>query len=218
MRRINSGYPPVTGCWLWSHNEQNKLNWELIPPKQAETSQKTILGNSICLNFCYNGKEFWGWGWGWNFDPQLFAMLEEGAAQAGVVPDMWEGPLRTELVHSRKVPKFRVVETVVLENGRFVPCRKQAALTKIGGNSDIAFYPQKQGILLLKPRKSTKMTKMAGVTPTKWPFAKSTVLTTLINQSEKSSVVTIIRSFQMGRSVVFLVLCVLAKGDTAFKS
>ena len=62
---------------------------------------------------------------------------------------------------------FRVVETVVLENGRFVPCRKQVILTKIGENSDIAFCPQKQGILLLEPRKSTKMTKMAGVTPTK---------------------------------------------------
>ena len=32
-KKTNSGYPPVTGCWLWSHNEQNKLNWELIPTK-----------------------------------------------------------------------------------------------------------------------------------------------------------------------------------------
>ena len=40
----------------------------------------------------------------------------------------------------------RVVETVVLENGRFVPCRKQAVLTKIGENSDIEFDPQKQAI------------------------------------------------------------------------
>ena len=76
-------------------------------------------------------------------------------------------------------PKFetlyvRVVERVVLS------CRKQVVLTKIGENADIAFYPQKQGILLLQPRKSTKMTKMAGVTPAKWPFAKSTDLTTLI--------------------------------------
>ena len=53
-RRINSGYPPVSGCWLWSHNEHIKLNWEVIPPKQAETSQKK---NSICLNCCYNGTE-----------------------------------------------------------------------------------------------------------------------------------------------------------------
>ena len=62
---------------------------------------------------------------------------------------------------------LRVVEMVVLENGRFVPCRKQVVLTKIGEHSDSAFYPQKQGILLLKPRKSTKLTKMAGVTPAK---------------------------------------------------
>ena len=61
----------------------------------------------------------------------------------------------------------RVVETVVLENGRFVPCRKQVVLTKIGESSDIALYPRKQGILPLKPWKSTKMTKMAGVTPAK---------------------------------------------------
>ena len=62
---------------------------------------------------------------------------------------------------------FRVFETVVLANGRFVPCRKQVVLTKVGGNADIAFYPQKQGTLLLKPRKSTTTTKMADVTPTK---------------------------------------------------
>ena len=59
--------------------------------------------------------------------------------------------------------KIRVVDTVVLENGRFVPCRKQVVLTKIGENSDIAFCPQKQEILLLRIWKSTKMTKMAGV-------------------------------------------------------
>ena len=56
---------------------------------------------------------------------------------------------------------------VVLENGVFVPCRKQVVLTKIGKNSNIAFYPQKQGILFLRPWKSTKMTKMAGVTQAK---------------------------------------------------
>ena len=49
------GALPVTGCWLWSHNKQKKSNWELIPPKQAETSQREILTNSVCLNFSYNG-------------------------------------------------------------------------------------------------------------------------------------------------------------------
>ena len=57
-------------------------------------------------------------------------------------------------------------------NGRFgkrsfYPLPKTGGLTKIGENSDVAFCPQKQGILLLGPRKSTKMTKMAGVTPAK---------------------------------------------------
>ena len=59
----------------------------------------------------------------------------------------------------------RVVETVVLENGVFVPC--QVNLMKISENSDIAFYPQKLGIFLFRPQKSTKMTKMAGVTQAK---------------------------------------------------
>ena len=68
---------------------------------------------------------------------------------------------------SEFTPSIRVVETVVLENGRFAPCRKQVVLTKIGENSDVALYPRKKGILLLKSRKSTKMTKMAGVTPAK---------------------------------------------------
>ena len=37
-----------------------------------------------------------------------------------------------------------------LENCVFVPCRKQVVLMKIGGNSDIAFYPpKKQGALQL---------------------------------------------------------------------
>ena len=80
---------------------------------------------------------------------------------------------------------LRVVETLVLKNGRFVPCRKQVVSTKIGESPVIAFYPQKQGILLLKPRKSTKMTKTAGVTPAKWQFAKSSVLTTLIVHDPK---------------------------------
>ena len=57
-----------------------------------------------------------------------------------------------------------IVETVVLGKRVFVPCRKRLVLTKIGESSDIAFYPQKQVPLFLRPRKSTNMTKMAGVT------------------------------------------------------
>ena len=75
---------------------------------------------------------------------------------------------------------IRVVETVVLENCRFVPCRKKGGFDENWQKCWYCILPQKQGNLLLKPRKSTKMTEMAGVTPAKWPFAKSTVLTTLI--------------------------------------
>ena len=75
---------------------------------------------------------------------------------------------------------LKVGKTQGCWNGRFgkrcfCPLPKTGGLRKIGDNSDIAFYPQKQGFLLLGPRKSTKMTKMAGVTQAKWPFAKSTV-------------------------------------------
>ena len=45
----------------------------------------------------------------------------------------------------------------------FVPCRKQVVLTKIGANSDSALYPQKQEMLLFRPRKLMKMTKMLRV-------------------------------------------------------
>ena len=61
----------------------------------------------------------------------------------------------------------RIVETVVWENGVFVPCRKQAVLTEIGENSDVAFYPQKPGSWVLRARTWRKMTKKAGVTRAK---------------------------------------------------
>ena len=70
-------------------------------------------------------------------------------------PPSWTG-------HHVKIT--RVVETVVFENGVFVSCRNLVVLTKIGKNSDSAFYPQKQGMLFLRPQKSTKM---AGVTQAK---------------------------------------------------
>ena len=54
------------------------------------------------------------------------------------------------------------VKTVFLENGVFAPDEKQVVLTKIDENSDIAFYPQNQGtLLLIKPRKSTNMTQVS---------------------------------------------------------
>ena len=66
-----------------------------------------------------------------------------------------------------KGPKIGVVETVVLENGVFVPYRKQVVLTKIGENSDIAFDPQKQGILLLEPPEINENDENGGCHPGK---------------------------------------------------
>ena len=59
----------------------------------------------------------------------------------------------------RFLEKLRVVETVVLENGRFVPCRKQVVLTKIGEHSDIALYPQKQRLCSSNPGNRRKWRK-----------------------------------------------------------
>ena len=56
-----------------------------------------------------------------------------------------------------------------LENGVFVPYRKQVVLTKNGENDVL---PTKTGVVLLRPRKPTKMMKMAGVPQTKPLFAK----------------------------------------------
>ena len=36
----------------------------------------------------------------------------------------------------------RVVETVLLENGRFCLCRKQCGFDGAGGNDDFVFHPQ----------------------------------------------------------------------------
>ena len=63
-------------------------------------------------------------------------------------------------------------------------------LPKTGGIDEkwrkwrLTFYPQKQVAVLLRPRKPTKMTKMAGVPQTKPPFAKNTVFATLKFPSE----------------------------------
>ena len=52
---------------------------------------------------------------------------------------------------------IRVVKTVFLENGVFVPYRKQVVLTKNGEKKwRFTFYPQKQGVALLRARKPTK--------------------------------------------------------------
>ena len=48
-------------------------------------------------------------------------------------------------------------------------------MTKNGEHDDFTFYSQKQGALLLKPRKPTKM---AGVTQAKPPLVKNTFVAT----------------------------------------
>ena len=56
---------------------------------------------------------------------------------------------------------------VVLENGVFVPHRKQVVLTKIGDNSDIAFDPLNKRFYSSDPGNRLKITEMAGVTQAK---------------------------------------------------
>ena len=66
------------------------------------------------------------------------------------------------------------------EKGVFVPYRKQVVLTKNGENDDLhSTHKKKEGFELLRPLKPMKMTQMAGVPQTKPPFAKNTVFATL---------------------------------------
>ena len=60
-----------------------------------------------------------------------------------------------------------VAQTVFLVNRVFVPCQKGAVLTKTAKSDEVAFYPLKTRASLLRPPKTTKMTKMAGVTQEK---------------------------------------------------
>ena len=71
--------------------------------------------------------------------------------------------------------KFRVVKTVFLENGVVDPYRKQV-LTKNGEDDNLHSTHQKKGAALLKARKPTKMTKIAGVLQTKPGFAQTSFL------------------------------------------
>ena len=87
----------------------------------------------------------------------------QGAAKGGVIKGGVYKSKRTQK-NARKRRQtqmsdclIRVVETVVLENSVLDPCRNKVVLTKISKNSDTTFDPRKQRILLLRPRKSTKM-------------------------------------------------------------
>ena len=56
---------------------------------------------------------------------------------------------------------IRVAKMVFLANGVFVPYRKQVVLTKNGEN-DGSFYPQKQGVALLRARKTDENDENGG--------------------------------------------------------
>ena len=101
--------------------------WGPKSPKRKVSPERSVVTNRICKCRCHKARH-------------VQVRRAVGRRSTCVLK---ETPLN-------KGPLVRVVETVVLENGRFVPCRKQVVLTKNGGNSDSAFYPQKQGILLLK--------------------------------------------------------------------
>ena len=58
---------------------------------------------------------------------------------------------------------------------RFCPLPKKGLFDENGENDEFAFYPLKTRALLLRPPKTTKMTKMAGVTQEKAWFRKSRV-------------------------------------------
>ena len=69
--------------------------------------------------------------------------------------------------------KVGVAQTVFLVNRVFVPCQKEAVLTKMAKMMN----PLKARALLLEPLKTTKMTKMAGVTQEKPGTAKLRIWT-----------------------------------------
>ena len=80
----------------------------------------------------------------------------------------------------RKMSMFRVAQTVSLASRVFVSCQKEGRFDKNGEKDDFAFYPLKTRALLLRPPKTTKVTKMAGVTQAKAWFRKSRVCSSLI--------------------------------------
>ena len=96
-------------------------------------------------------------------------------------PNLWmlgtlEGPNRQSPIASvqRTRSTLRVVKTVFLENGVFAPHRKTGDFDEKWRKWRFTFYPQKQGVALLRGRKPTKVTKMAGVPQTKPGFSPKT--------------------------------------------
>ena len=67
-----------------------------------------------------------------------------------------------------------------LVNRFFCPLPKRGRFDENGENDEFALYPLKTRASLLRPPKTTKMTKMAGVTQAKAWFRKSLVCSSLI--------------------------------------
>ena len=68
-----------------------------------------------------------------------------------------------------------------LVNRVFVPLPKRGHFDENGENYELAFYPLKTGASPLKPPKTTKMPKMAGVTEEKAWFRENQVCYSLKN-------------------------------------
>ena len=72
----------------------------------------------------------------------------------------------------------------------FCPLPKRGRFDENGENDEFAFYPLKTRVWLLRPPKTTKMTKMAGVTQEKAWFRKGRVCSSLnfwqINYGQKN--------------------------------
>ena len=104
--------------------------------------------------------------------------------------DLWEGLVTSVEVweSSREVwgtfgePLifFQGCENGVFGKRCFCPLPKTGGFDEKWRKGRFTFYPQKQGVALLRARKPTKMTKMAGVPQTKPGFAKNRVFATLI--------------------------------------
>ena len=80
-------------------------------------------------------------------------------------------------VKTAKMPKSRGGTNGVFGKPCFCPLPKRGRFDENGENDEFAFYPLKTRASLLRPLKTTKMTKMAGVTQEKAWFSKSRVCT-----------------------------------------
>ena len=102
------------------------------------------------------------------------------------------------------MPSFSIL-SLAKAFASFCPLRKQVVLTKHRENDNLrSFYPHKQGALLLRPRKPTKTTKMAGVTQARWPFARGSSVRKFPKTPLFYSIFWQIRPLTLGGGVVNL--------------